>query len=125
MAGEKKGVAPTTFIEGMQSVVQMLAATMTAPDSAPHIPLLQQLTAACVGAIQQKNPQAQGQPPGAAQPPGPGGAMSPGGGTNIASLMGGSPQGPSAATSGGGPSPSGISSDDMRRAVAAQAGTAA
>jgi hypothetical protein len=111
----------------MNGVVAAISATMTAPDSGPHLALLQQLLQAAVGQLQKvQNP---GPPPGAGGPPGgmpPGGAppggMPPGGGTNIGQLMGGAPSGPSAGV-GGGPSPSGISADDMRRMVASNAGT--
>ena len=120
MAGATKGTAaPASFAEGANGIVMAITAAMTAPDAAPHLPLLEQLLKAVVGTIQ-----------GGAKPPG--GAPQQGGGMNLGQLQGG-PQMPpsagpgapqSAATTGGAAgSPSGISADDMRRAMAAQGAT--
>ena len=114
-------------------IVAAISATMMAPDAQQHLPMLDALLKTVVSQVQKAGPQQGGQPgqggppgggpPGGAPPGGPPGAMSPNGGTNIAKMMGGGqgqdgPAGPSQ------PSPSGISSDDLRRAVASQAGTA-
>ena len=132
MAGAtKSSPAPASFAEGMNGVVQAITATMTAPDAAPHLALLQQLLQASVGSLHAGGPKpggaqapaGQGGPPGGAPPGGPPGPPMGGGGTNIQQLMGQGGQPPSAGP-GGGPSPSGMSADDMRRAMAASAGTA-
>jgi hypothetical protein len=130
MAGGKGSQAPATAAEGLNGIVQAISATMTAPDSGPHLPLLEQLLKATVGAIQgggkaggAKPPGPPGAPPGG--PPGAGGppGMPPGGGTNINQLMGQGPAGPSAGADGGA-SQSGASAEDVRRMIGAQAGTA-
>jgi hypothetical protein len=106
-------------------IVSAISATMMAPDAQQHLPMLDALLKTVVSQVQKAGPQ-QGapgqQPPGAGgQPPGGGGMGGMGGGTNIQSLMGGGGQGGPAGPSQ--PSPSGISSDDLRRQVAASAGT--
>lgn len=128
MASAAKGsAAPSSVQEGLAGIAHAITATMTAPDAGPHLQLLEQLQKAVVGAIQ-------GPPPGKAGPPAggpPGAAGAPpggppgmaGGGTNIQQLMGGAQGGPSAGAAGG-PTQSGMSSDDLRRAQAAMAGTA-
>ena len=130
MAG-KGSSAPESVAAGLQQIGAAIQATMMAPDAAPHLALLEQLLKAVVGAAQQGHgapggAKPPGAPPGGA-PPGPGGpggppsGPPPGGGTNIGQLMGGGAQGPSAEVSGQGPTQSGISADDLRRAMAAQA----
>lgn len=132
MAQKGGSSAPTSFAEGAGMIVAAISATMMAPDAQQHLPMLDALLKTVVGQAQKAGGGAgQGGPPGG-QPPGggpPGGGGQPpgggqggmGGGTNISQLMGGGQQGPAGPSQ---PSPSGISSDDLRRQVASQAGTA-
>jgi hypothetical protein len=121
VAATKGTPAPASFAEGANGIVMAITAAMTAPDSGPHLPLLEQMLKAMVGTIQ-GGAGAQQQP----KPP-----MG-GGGTNLGQLQGqpgmppsagpGAPQSP-ATTGGAMGSPSGVSADDMRRAMAAQGAT--
>lgn len=114
----------SSFAEGQAAIIQAISLTFLAPDAQPHWPLLEQIQKAVTAAGIQKPQGGQkppggppGAPPGAGGPP-PGGAPPGGGGPmNLASLQGQGGGGPSAAASGG-PSPSGISSDDLRRMMA-------
>lgn len=111
----------------MNAVAMAITACMTAPDAGPHLPLLQQLQQAVIGELQGGGKSQPGAKP--AGPPGapPGGAPAPGGVGGINGLMGQPPSGPAGAGGGqpmpgGGPSQSGISADDLRRAMAQQQG---
>lgn len=128
----KGSSAPVSFAEGANAILMAISATMLAPDAGPHLQLLDALQKAIVGATHKGNapPGSQpGQPPGG--PPGmaQGGAPQ-GGGMSLGSIMGQGGQGgaaganPTPGMTGGGPSSTGASADDMRRMMAASAATA-
>lgn len=117
----KAQAAPASIDEGIGAIVNAIATALTAPDAhGPQGQALMQLLQATLGIKKMgaQGPPKQGGPPGAGGAP----AMAAGGGTNLAQLQGGGAQPPSAGA-GGGPSPTGISADDARRAMAESAGT--
>lgn len=128
MAGAAQAKGPSSVDEGLNNVLQALTAAMTAPDAMDpknHDPLMK-LFQATLGAKAQiagkgaGGGQPGGAPPGGAPPGGAPGGMMQGGGTNLRQLGGGAPMPPSAGM-GGGPSSTGMSAEDLRDAVAAQA----
>jgi hypothetical protein len=123
MAGSKS-TAPQSAAEGMGNILRAITDTMQAPDAVQFAGPLMHLQTTVLDLIHghgaNKGQQAPGgqAPPG--QPPGP-----PSGGAGLAgglSGMMGAPQGPSNATSGGGPSLSGMDPEQMRQMALTGAG---
>jgi hypothetical protein len=128
MAGSKSS-APGSAAEGLGNVLRAITDTMQAPDAVQFAGPLMHLQTTVLDMIHghgqgqkqgQQAPGGQGQPgqppgpgaggpPGAGAPPGAGGALAGG----LSGMMG-QPQGPSKATSGGGPSLSGMDPEEMR-----------
>jgi hypothetical protein len=125
MAGGGKGQAPQTVAEGLGDVLNGIIRCQQAPDAVhfagPLLKLQMQVLDLVHGQMNQGQGGGQGGPPGGGPggppggaPPGAGGPPSPlmGG---IAGMQGGAPQGPSAATSGAGPTPSGMDPEQLRQ----------
>lgn len=113
MATGKAG--PASIDEGLTLIVNAIASALTAPDAAGQQgQALMQLLQATLG-IKKMGAGGGQQQQGGAPPQG----MS-GGGMNLGQLQGAPPSGPSAGA-GGGPSPSGMGGDDMRRMMAQSA----
>jgi hypothetical protein len=135
MAGGKSQ-APQTAAEGMGNILRAITDTMQAPDAVQFAGPLMHLQTTVLDMIHghgaKGGQQGPGGPPGAAPPggggpPGAGAAGPPpgGGGAGLAgglSGMMGAPQGPSNATSGGGPSLSGMDPEQMRQMALTGAG---
>jgi hypothetical protein len=123
MAKASGSGAPATVAEGLGNVLRAVTDTMAAPDAAQMKVPLMHLQATVLDLVhgqmnkgQQQPGQAGAQPPGAAAapPPPPGGGGGAGLAGGLSGLMGQS-QGPSNATSGGGPSLSGMDPEQMRQ----------
>lgn len=125
-AGGKGGGAPSSVAEGLGDVLNAIIRCQQAPD-APT--LAQPLLKLQMQVLDMVHPQGgkggQQQPGQGGGPPPPGGGAPagppPGGGGSplmggLAGLQGAA-QGPSAATSGGGPSPSGMDPEEMRQSA--------
>ena len=130
---QAKSSAPGSAAEGLGNVLRAITDTMQAPDAVQFAGPLMHLQTTVLDMIHghgQKQGGAPGQQPpgGAASPPGgpppggpPPGGPPPGGGGAGGALAGGlsgmmgSPQGPSKAVSGGGPSSSGMDPEEMRQ----------
>jgi hypothetical protein len=116
MAG--KGAGPATVAEGLGDVLRAIVSCQQAPDAVHYAgPLLKLQTQVLDLVHGQMHGGAGGQPQGA--PPAPGAAMPgrPGPSPLMGGLAGmqGQGQGPSAATSGGGPSLSGMDPEELRQ----------
>jgi hypothetical protein len=126
MAGAKSS-APGSAAEGLGNVLRAITDTMQAPDAVQFAGPLMHLQTTVLDMIHGHGQKQGQQPPGgAASPPGgppgaPPGGPPPGGGGAGGALAGGlsgmmgAPQGPSKATSGGGPSLSGMDPEEMRQ----------
>ena len=125
MAGGKSS-APQSAAEGMGNILRAITDTMQAPDAVQFAGPLMHLQTTVLDMIHGHGAKQGGQgPPGGGGPPGAGAAGPPPGGGGLAgglSGMMGSPQGPSNATSGGGPSLSGMDPEQMRQMALTGAG---
>ena len=119
--GGKQG--PTSVAEGLGDVLRSIVACQSAPDAVHFAGPLLKLQMQVLDLVHGQTGQGQqkpgaGAPPGAGPPPAPGGAPPPGGPSplmgGLAGLQG-QGQGPSAATSGAGPSSSGMDPEEMRQ----------
>lgn len=117
MAGGR-GQAPNSVAEGLGDVLRAIVSCQQAPDAVHFAGPLLDLQMRALDMAHRMTGGGGGQggpPPGGGAPPGAGaGGPSPlmGG---IAGMQGGPPQGPSAATSGAGPSPSGMDPEQLRQ----------
>jgi hypothetical protein len=121
MAGGKSQ-APQTAAEGMGNILRAITDTMQAPDAVQFAGPLMHLQTTVLDMIHghgaKGGQQGPGGPAGGPPPAPPGGPSPGGGGAGLAgglSGMMGAPQGPSNATSGGGPSLSGMDPEQMRQ----------
>ena len=125
MAGSKS-TAPQSAAEGLGNVLRAITDTMQAPDAVQFAGPLMHLQTTVLDMIHGHGAKGgQGGPPGGGGPPGAGAAGPPPGGGGLAgglSGMMGAPQGPSNATSGGGPSSSGMDPEEMRQMALTGAG---
>lgn len=121
MAGGGKGQAPESVAAGLSDVLNGIIRCQQAPDAVhfagPLLKLQMQVLDLVHGQMKQGGQPGQGggqPPPGGppAGPPGGGGSPLMGG---IAGMQGGGPQGPSAATSGAGPTPTGMDPEQLRQ----------
>ena len=125
-----KSSAPGTVAEGLGNVLRAIGDTLMAPDATQFAGPLMHLQTTVLDMVHGQMKQGGGgqQAPGAAPPGGPpgappGGPPAGGGGlTGGLSGMMGAPQGPSNATSGGGPTPSGMDPEEMRQMALTGAG---
>lgn len=127
MAGPKGSAAPASVAEGLNGIAQAVTAAMTTPDAAPLMRELMQMQGTVIGMIHKTAGGGGAGPPGAAGAPPAGGAPpgAPGSPNFGISALGGGPQGPSAATAGGGPGSglgsAGMDADAIRQLTASSA----
>ena len=123
-SGGKSGGAPTTVAEGLGDVLNAIVRCQQAPDAVHFAGPLLKLQTTVLDLVHGPAKQGAGQPGGGPPPgggapagPPPGGGAPPGGSPLMGGLAGlqGAGQGPSAATSGAGPSLSGMDPEEMRQ----------
>jgi hypothetical protein len=115
VAGGGKGAVPATVAEGIGDALRAVVGCQQAPDAVHYAgPLLEIQMKLLDLAHSMSGGGGQGGPPGGGgAPPGGGGGSPLMGG--IAGMQGGPPQGPSQATSGAGPSSTGMDPEQLRQ----------